>query len=209
MRKLPILILSLSFFGASIVAVEASGQASFSGGRQSFRTNQHPKAKGLDMQIDFPAGWLMEGGKRPNVVVIATSAAGKGLESCAVVIRDMELDAKQAGYRLSKAEVAYLTSAAGMEEEAQASSMQFIRGGPTTIESLPAGWMITLAPGRAGLGGTLYSFVLRTFYEKWQIILNCGAGDKDSATAWNRYKQNDPGFRLIANSIVIHSMWKR
>ena len=64
---------------------EANGQGYFSAGKQSFRTKQHPKAKGLDLQIDFPSGWLMEEGKRPNVVVIATSAAGKGLESCTIV----------------------------------------------------------------------------------------------------------------------------
>ena len=209
MWKLPVLIVAFVAMSGYFAPSEANGQGYFSQGKQSFRTKQHPKAKGLDLQIDFPSGWLMEEGKRPNVVVIATSAAGKGLESCTIVIRDMEQDAKQAGYRLSKAEVTYLTSTAGLQEEAQASALKFIGGGPTTIEGLPAGWMIAMGPERAGLGVTFYSFVLRTFYEKWQIILNCGVGDKNSAAAWTKYQRNDPGFRLIANSIVIHSKWSK
>ena len=203
-RRFVFIAATVPFFLASSLFA----QDIFEYGRQTARTNGHPKAKGLDLKIDFPKSWLIEEGKRPNVVFKATSQEGKGLESCNVVIRDLEIDAGRKGYRPSQSELAYTLSANGLKEEAEASGMQFIKGAPSVLEGSPAGWFIAKQQGRAGIDVFIYLFVFQTFYDKWRIIITCGAGAASDAEAWNYYRKNDIGFRLITNSVVLVSKWR-
>ena len=50
-------------------------------------TDGNPKAKGLSLQMDFPADWKLEEGKRPNVVIKAIKKLGEGrVAVCATTI---------------------------------------------------------------------------------------------------------------------------
>jgi len=53
-----------------------------------FRTKDHPKAKGCDIQISYPASWRAKEGERPNIVQKFISQNGHGLESMILMVKD-------------------------------------------------------------------------------------------------------------------------
>ena len=59
---------------------------------KEFRTRGHPKAKGVDLSIEYPASWRAEEGRRPNVVKKFTSMNGEGLVTAMILIREFPDD---------------------------------------------------------------------------------------------------------------------
>ena len=55
-----------------------------------FKTENHPKAKGLDLQINVPISWYAREGKRPNVVQFFNNQNDFGDASLAFLIKDIE-----------------------------------------------------------------------------------------------------------------------
>lgn len=56
-----------------------------------FRTQGHPKAKGVDFQVRYPASWRPAEGERPNIIQKFVSENGRGLESIMLVVKDIPL----------------------------------------------------------------------------------------------------------------------
>lgn len=71
------------------------------GWKQTFRTKGHPKAKGVDFSISFPASWSKREGHRPNIIQFFQSGAGHGPIMCSLMVKNIPLPA---GYKLTEAE---------------------------------------------------------------------------------------------------------
>lgn len=72
------------------------------GWKQTFRTKDHPKAKGVDFSISFPASWSKREGDRPNIIHVFQSGAGHGPIMCNLMVKDMHFPA---GYKLTQEEL--------------------------------------------------------------------------------------------------------
>jgi hypothetical protein len=72
------------------------------GWKQTFRTKGHPKAKGADFSVSFPASWSKGEGSRPNIIQNFQSGAGHGPIMCSLMVKDMPLPN---GYKLSPKEL--------------------------------------------------------------------------------------------------------
>lgn len=62
------------------------------GWKQTFQTRDHPKAKGLDFSISFPASWTRREGFRPNIVQVFHSGAGHGPIMCNLIVKEMPFE---------------------------------------------------------------------------------------------------------------------
>ncbi|MCG2587780.1 DUF4339 domain-containing protein [Rhodohalobacter sulfatireducens] len=56
---------------------------------QEYRSNNSPKAKGVDLAIEYPTNWEAEEGRRPNIVQKFTSKNGDGLVTVNILIKDL------------------------------------------------------------------------------------------------------------------------
>ncbi len=64
-----------------------------SGFKHIYRTKNHPKAKGIDIQIEYPMSWSMKEGNRPNVIKLISANNGKGPASFSIMVRDILAEA--------------------------------------------------------------------------------------------------------------------
>lgn len=62
------------------------------GWKSEYRTDEHPKAKGVRLHIQVPRSWKAEEGRRPNIVQKWTSQGGQGLNTVLVQIKSAEPD---------------------------------------------------------------------------------------------------------------------
>jgi hypothetical protein len=72
------------------------------GWKQTFRTKGHPKAKGADFPVSFPASFSKREGNRPNIMQFFQSGAGHGPIMCSLMVKDLPLPA---GYMPSAEEI--------------------------------------------------------------------------------------------------------
>lgn len=59
------------------------------GFKHIYRTKSHPKAKGIDIQIEYPMSWSMKEGNRPNVIKLIMANKGKGPASFSIMVKDI------------------------------------------------------------------------------------------------------------------------
>lgn len=62
------------------------------GWKNEYRTDGHPKAKGVRLHLEVPRSWKAEEGRRPNIVQKWTSQGGQGLSTVLVQITSAEPD---------------------------------------------------------------------------------------------------------------------
>jgi hypothetical protein len=80
---------------------------------ETYRTKNHPKAKGVDFQIQYPKSWEAKEGQRPNVVQIITSKNGRGFDDIALTVKDIPIPQ---GYKITQAEINDLFTAKSLRE---------------------------------------------------------------------------------------------
>ena len=77
------------------------------GYKRVFRTAGHPKAKGVDFQISYPASWRRSEGERPNIIQKFVSENGRGLEMAMLMVKDLPTPP---GYKVTRADLDNLFS---------------------------------------------------------------------------------------------------
>jgi len=182
----------------------------FMGGkRATYTSGDNPKAKGVEVSFDYPVSWGGADGKRPNTLYQVTSESGKGLELCNLVIIDIPLPV---GYTVTPQDVAELFEPLNLKDVIP-SGTQLITGAKTTIDGQPAAWVhFVQEMDRAGIQLRMMWITYPVYIDKKLIIFSCSVGDSASNPAeelQRRYKAYFPLFQQMANSIVIHSKWKR
>lgn len=204
------IVVWLSVFISLSAYSQTNSWTEFMGGkRATYTTAGNPKAKGVEVSFDYPIGWAGADGKRPNTLYQVTSDSGKGLELCNLVIKDIPLPV---GYTLTAQDVAEFFEPSGLKDFAPNGS-QFIAGARTTIDGQPAGWVqFAQEMDRAGSQLRMMWLTFPIYFDKRLLIFSCSVGDSASKSPeeiHRRYKAFFPLFQQMANSLVIHSKWKR
>jgi hypothetical protein len=87
-KSLPLLIFII-FISSSQLFAQSTIEAdlkSFVGGKKArFSTADHPKARGLDIQVDIPNNWKKKEGERPHIIQKFSSAGGDGIAKVATL----------------------------------------------------------------------------------------------------------------------------
>ena len=109
------------------------------GWKQTFRTKDHPKAKGVDFSISFPASWSRREGYRPNVVQFFQSGAGYGPIMCSLMVKDIPLPE---GYNLSENEMKNFFMPNELKVFVPDNGV-FIDAKAIVLEGVPAGMLIS------------------------------------------------------------------
>ena len=177
------------------------------GWKHTFRTKSHPKAKGVDFSISFPASWSKQEGLRPNVIQLFRSSAGHGLIMCNLLVKDLPLPA---GYKLTAEELKEFfqpNELKGMIPDGGT----FIDAKEMILEGLPAGMIIhDQIQERLELKLAMRMTQFVTVYESSMISIQFMVTEKpDSTDTLDDLQEHFlPTFRAIASTFVLNDLYK-
>lgn len=173
------------------------------GYRETYRTGDHPKAKGVDFQVEVPRSWAHEEGRRPNVIVAYESQNGRGPAYINLMVKDIPVEEDLSG--LTWDDVMGEGPVGGMgppgSEELAVERI--------VLDGLP-GEKSTYSLEVARLDQTVYGLgaTYAVLYEGKFIMLHCMVGDDAPDGLPDLFERYEPLFDLIANSLVIQSRWE-
>jgi len=176
---------------------------------QKFSTKDHPKAKGINISLEYPINWEAKEGERPNIVKKFSRALENGSSViCLVVIKDLPSQIKI----LSDEDIAK-----EMFSEEVIKSM--FPGNSKLLEHIHTkydgqqGALSSFATVGEQSGLQLYSVSLQHIfiYSKKIICIRCTVGGllKNSREIEELYINYFPLFLQIGNSIVINDKWNK
>ena len=195
------------------------------GFRTTYRTAGHPKAKGLDFQIEVPQSWGSKEGRRPNIIQLFTNKRGRGFVNVSILVRDI---AKEIGEELTREDLKFLESREGSEflasemfadsnlKEMTRSIMGFdnvrnLQSQEIVLDSWPGALISFVGDGRhLDLTLLMHNELYYIMYKRYLILLTFQAAKLPDDTD-NEFRDKVsnvlPLFRLMASSLVIQSQY--
>ena len=177
------------------------------GWKQTFRTKNHPKAKGVDFSISFPASWRKREGYRPNIIQFLESGAGYGPIMCSLMVKDIPLPD---GYNLSERELKKFFHPNELKDLVPDGGM-LIDAKTIVLEGAPAGMLISdQKMQRLDLTLSIRMTQFITIQEKSMIFIQfMVAKMPDSEESMDELQQKYlPIYRAIANTFVLNDKYK-
>lgn len=194
------------------------------GFKRIYRTKGHRKAKGLDLQIEYPKSWSKREGNRPNVIQFFGSNNGRGPAYALIMIRDMVKDAQgeltrediqvimtPEGSKELASEMLSENSLREMANEMGMTNVQNINTKRMMLDNWP-GAMLEFIGDKQRLDHTItmYNRIYIAIYKNYMIFLQCQVakipGETQDALK-TKISQFAPLFYLMANSLVIQSQY--
>ena len=189
-----------------------------------YRTKGHPKAKGLDLQVEYPKSWSLREGNRPNVIQSFSSNNGRGPVYTLIMTRDL---IKEAQGELTREEIAALEipegsqelsselfSDSSLREMANSMGMTNVRDITTkriVLDRWPGAMLEFIGDGqRLDITITMYNRMYIAIYKNYMVFLQCQVvklPDDTEDILKNRISKFAPLFHLMANSLVIQSQY--
>lgn len=173
----------------------------------TFSTDGHPKAKGINMTLDYPASWVPKEGRRPNVVQTFSNASAAGwLEMLTIITAALPPDAQ-----LTRREMEEFYGDPASVKSILPDGAEYISSGLTEIEGLPAGIiMADVTVPRAGLTIQMrmmaLAFIWKNTLVQLQFTVSGPPGTPLEKIA-RRAAEKMALFTYIANSVVIPGVW--
>jgi hypothetical protein len=177
-----------------------------SGFSSTYRTQKHPKAKGVDFQIQYPRSWRAKEGQRPNVIQLITSENGRGFENIVLLVKDIPLPA---GYRMTNQDLDEFFSPKALREMVP-DGASVIAAKSVVMDRQKAG-MILFDHNLQRVDATIFMRNLHfvTVYKDKMIFVQCmiASPSADRTELNERFKKIEPLFKLVANSFVLQSQY--
>ena len=189
-----------------------------------YRTNDHPKAKGLDVQIEYPKSWSQREGKRPNIIQFFRSNNARGPAFASILIKDI---ADEAQGKLARRDIQSLNTLDGsrelasevfseknLREMAKDMGMLNVRNMSTKkmmLDNWPGAMLeFTGDQQRLDIVVTMYNRMYIVLYKNYMIFLQCQVAKLPPETEGalkTKTTRFIPLFDLMANSLVIQSQY--
>lgn len=176
------------------------------GYKRIFSSGKHPKSKGVNFRIEYPISWKAKDGVRPNVISVITSENGRGLEAVILMVRELPASELE---KVSEADLGELFNENTMRQMLPRNA-RFISSTPIKLDPLPgAAVVFDVEQQELDMAIRARNLHFVTLYKSKLIFIQCSVG-LTPAEAGNlpaRFKQFEPLFRLIGNSLVVQSQW--
>lgn len=180
-----------------------------SGNKTKYFSKDHPKAKNVNISIEYPSSWKSAEGERPNIVQKFSGDSSDGITKMVlIIIKDTPM-------------VLSLLPAEEMAKEAFSSEAlhemvppggSYINGEMTKYDGQIGAWMIySTVSERAGMTMKMYSLQHMFFYERKMVAVQCMVGglEQEKDSLYGVFKGYLPLFQQIGNSIIIHDKWQK
>lgn len=176
----------------------------FVGGQKlKYDSQDHAKAKGIHLTIEYPKTWIAEEGQRPNIVqkFIGKDDAGNSIQ-CILLIKDTPLLMRFVETEVVKEDF--------LKQMVTEMGGTYIKSGSTKIEGQDMGWAIfTKTAERAGFNITSQNLIFIAIYKHKFVQLHFMVGGQaGESTVEDRFASYLPLFQLMANSLIFQGKWK-
>jgi hypothetical protein len=172
-----------------------------------YRTKGHPKAKGVDFQIRYPASWRPAEGERPNIIQKFVSENGRGLESILLAVKDIPLPE---GYKPTKTELDEFFSDRELRGLAPTGA-RVISVRPIVLDGQKGGMVIFDQTGqRLETTFTMRNVSFVTVRRNKMIFVSCliSSPTGKEAQLQDRFTRIKSLFKWVANSFVLQEQYK-
>ena len=210
-RNLVVLIGALFMFAASTLAFaqNADLQSFSSGNKLKYSTKYHPKAKGINITVEYPSHWKLSEGERPNIVQKFSGDASDGITRMfLILIKDIPSEASA----MSTEDIAKEAFSEDALKEMVPPGGSFIKGGQTKYDGQPGAWIIvSIDSERAGMKGKSYGLLHMFIYGGKMISIQCMVGglEQMSGNLYQEFNSYIPLFQQIGNSIIVPDKWTK
>ena len=196
-------LLSIVLVAITTGSAADDARAFSQGQRTKYNSKDHPKAKGIQITLEYPSTWQAEEGQRPNIV---QKFIGKDDLGNSVIVTLM---IKKIPFLLRLFKKNWLEEDFLKEMVTDMGGL-YISSGTTKIENENAAWVIfTLSLERAFRKMRIKSIAFIIIYKGRLIQLQCAVGGiQNDPTINQRFNSYVPLFQLIFNSIVFPDKWK-
>ena len=184
-----------------------SGLEISEGWKQTFRTKDHPKAKGVDFSLSLPASWSKREGSRPNIIQNFQSGAGHGPIMCSLMVKDMPLPA---GYKPSPEELKEFFQPNELKDMIPDGGT-FIDAKYIVLDGSPAGMLVSdETKQRLDISVTMRTTQFVTIQGASMIFIQFGVAKMpDSKESLDELqKRYLPTYQSIANTFVFNDKYK-
>jgi hypothetical protein len=175
--------------------------------KNTYKTKNHPKAKKLDIQIEYPKSWESREGKRPHIVQFFRSQNGHGIVMMSLQINPLP---KEVTNNLSEEEMSNLFDEKSEIEAMAPKGSKVLDSKSIILDNQKGGLLILeIDKQRLDLKQKMLSHQYMTIYNNNFIILNIGVRDtigNDDALV-KAYERHKKLFWLIANSLIIKNQY--
>lgn len=169
--------------------------------KASFSSEGHPKAFGLNVEIEYPKNWIAKEGKRAHVTQKFIENNNKA--NCMLLIKKSPLMLSRDEWNILTYDVESIKEGL-IEEYNEIENIKII---PTKYENQP-GNLIEYSMNMSRAGYTIFAnCVQHVFYYRDNIIgLHCFAYGKNREEVSNNTKIFNPLFKAMGNDIILHNI---
>jgi len=176
---------------------------------QKFSTNNHPKAKGINITIEHPKTWKAKEGERPNIVQKFSQVFDDGSSvMCLILIKELPSEVKM----FTDEELAKEMFTEEVMKSMFPGNSKLLEHQKTEYDG-QSGAISSFVMVQERNGIQIYSYVLQHVfvYSKKMVSIQCTVGGLSSNNdkIENLYKSYVPLFIQIGNSIVLHDKWNK
>jgi len=174
-----------------------------------YRSKGHPKAEGLDVQIEYPKSWKQREGKRPHIVQFFRNQYGHGSVMMSLIVNPLPDDIAK---ELTDNDIKTLFSDKNELKDMAQPGSKILEIKTITMDNQPGALIIfEWETERIDKKQKMITHQYMTMYEKKYIMLSLAvrdaSGDDESLNkTYQRYKKL---FWLIANSLIIQNQYNK
>jgi len=177
------------------------------GWKQTFRTEGHPKAKGVDFSISVPVSWSKREGNRPNVIQVFQSSSRQAPIICILMVKEIPLPA---GYIPTKDELKEFFQPDDLKGMVPDGG-NFVTGQEMVLDGVPAGMLVyDITKQRLDLTISMRMIQFVMIHKNSMIFIQfllSGPPDTEKTVAQLQV-QFLPTFRSIVNTFVLNDHYK-
>lgn len=176
------------------------------GWKNTYRTKDHPKAKGVDFSISLPSRWYQREGNRPNIIQFFRSDGGHGPAICNLMVKDLPLPE---GYEITRSELEEFFAPSELKGMIP-DGVTLIEAQSIVMEGMPAGKMVfdhTMQQLDVVMTMRMTQYV--TILDKKMIIIQFVVSEQEGTdeTLDELQKRYSRTCRTVANSFVYNDRY--
>lgn len=177
------------------------------GYKNTFSSENHPKANGVNFELSFPKSWKAKEGRLKSVINIIMSENGRGLEGLILSVKTLPVSE---GKEMSVTEIKEFLSLNTIRKSLP-SNVQIISETQMKIDNLPSK-AVLFEVEQMQLSMNLKSrcLLFTTLYQNKLIFLQffVTSAPGEEKNLISRFNKFDPLFRLMANSMIVKSQYQ-
>lgn len=190
-------------------AQNADLQAFSNGNKSKYSTKDHPKAKGINLSVEYPSHWKLSEGERPNIVQKFSGDASDGITRMfLILIKDVPSEVS----RMSVEDIAREAFSDDSLKDIVPQGGEFIKGEQTRYDGQPGAWVIfSINSQRAGMTMMMYTLQHMFIYGGKMVSIQCMVGGlkQMSGNLSQEFNSYFPLFQQIGNSIIVYDKWTK